>query len=387
MKIISTIFYTIFIAVVVGIAGLLLGTMLPIPGNIEVKIVKSGSMEPAIPTGSLVIVRPVAVYKKGDVITFGKDTKTDIPTTHRVISLNDDGTFTTKGDANEEEDQAPVLRKDVIGKVMFHVPGAGYVLDFARQPVGFTLLVAIPAGLVIMEELLTIFSETKKWARKRREDEDDDRGSPTLSDLSSHLKRVYAKRRAMDEIKVAMFVAPSMREFAWWRHKLGLDKDAYGTSTSLTIGLIFLSTMFAGHSGGTISYFQDIERSIGNVLTAGTWEDTTPLDTQSDLTGQAPEELTQFSSVIEEGAVLGESDENPAPEGLSEEPEEPSGGGGAPAEETVPEAPAAEEVTNEPETEAESQTGETTEETTEEPAEEPESQEAEPQAEPEIPAE
>src|SRR3990167_3351690 len=102
MKIISTIFYTIFVALVVGISGLLLGSMLPIPGNIEVKIVKSGSMEPAIPTGSVVMVRPSVSYAVGDVITFGKDTKTDIPTTHRIVAMNADNTFTVKGDANEE---------------------------------------------------------------------------------------------------------------------------------------------------------------------------------------------------------------------------------------------------------------------------------------------
>src|SRR3989344_4702559 len=107
MKILSTIFYTVFIALVVGIAGLLLGSMLPIPGNIEVKIVKSGSMEPSISTGSLVVVRPHAAYAKGDVITFGKDTKTDIPTTHRIIDTKDGPLYIVKGDANEEADANP----------------------------------------------------------------------------------------------------------------------------------------------------------------------------------------------------------------------------------------------------------------------------------------
>lgn len=278
MKIISTIFYTVFIAVVVGIAGLLLGTMLPIPGNIEVKIVKSGSMEPAIPTGSLVIVKPAAIYNKGDIITFGKDTKTDIPTTHRIIAVNDNGSFVTKGDANEEQDPNPVSRGEVIGEVMFHIPGAGYVLDFARQPIGFALLVAIPAGLVILEELLTIFNEAKKWARKRRNDEDEhDRGTPVLSDLSSHLKRVYAKRRAMDEIKVAMYVRPARLSAAWWRWKLGFGNDSYKTSTGLTVGLVFMAMLFAGESGGTIAYFHDFESSIGNLFRAGVWDDTTPV--------------------------------------------------------------------------------------------------------------
>src|SRR6185436_8586114 len=114
LKIFTTILYTVFVAFIIGVAGLLLGSMLPIPGNIEVKIVKSGSMEPAIPTGSIVVVKPEHLYRKGDVITFGKDTKTDVPTTHRIIALNDDGTYTVKGDANEEADPNPVPRSTVI---------------------------------------------------------------------------------------------------------------------------------------------------------------------------------------------------------------------------------------------------------------------------------
>jgi signal peptidase len=324
-KILSTILYTVFIAIVVGIAGLLLGTMLPIPGNIEVKIVKSGSMEPVLPTGSLIFVKRATFYTKGDIVTFGKDTKTDIPTTHRIIAVNDDGTFTTKGDANEEEDQVRVAPKDVIGEVIFHVPGAGFVLDFARQPIGFTLLVAIPAGLVIVEEILTIVSEAKKWMRRRRDD-DDERGTPVFEDLSSHLRRVYEKRRAMDEIKVAMYVEPRFGESGWWKHKLGLGNDAYKTSTGLTVGLIFLSTLFAGHSGGTVSYFQDIERSVNNILTAGEWEDATP-EEEVPITPFAALTVEEGDVPPEEGAVLGESVVT----------DEGGGGGSTPPEEDAPE--------------------------------------------------
>ncbi len=329
MKILSTIFYTVLVALIVGVAGLLIGTMLPIPGNIEIKIVKSGSMEPAIPTGSLVFVKPEALYKKGDVITFGADTKTAVPTTHRIITLNDDGTYTVKGDANEEADESTVARRDVIGKVLFHVPNAGYLLDFARQPIGFALLIGIPAALVILEEALTIFRETRKWWRRRDGNGSSDAGGSGIVDLRQHLKRVYAKRRDMDEIKVAVYVQPHFYESLWWRKKLGLDTDAYGTSTSLTVGLVFVATLFTGHSGGTISYFSDIERSVGNIFAAGVWESTA-------LVEEVVEEIEPFAALAAEGteesadgAVLGESDgggggsaEIPKPveeEGLPEE--------------------------------------------------------------------
>ena len=343
MKIISTIFYTVFVALVVGIAGLLLGSMLPIPGNIEVKIVKSGSMEPAIHTGSIVVVKPVGLYAVGDVITFGKDTKTEVPTTHRIMAVNPDGTYMVKGDANEEQDPNPVQRNTIIGKVVFDVPYAGFVLDFARQPIGFTLLIAIPAGLVILEELLTIFKETKKWWRRRNGDDSDANGGEESRDLTRHLKMVYAKRRAMDEILVPMYATPRFYEFAWWHRRLGLHKDAYGTSTALTLCLVFMSTLFAGASGGTLSYFQDIERSVGNILQAGVWalpeQLVLPEDEITSFAALSQEEESIASSTPETGEVLGESDVTP------EEEEETSPAEVVAEEENQPESAAADSGT------------------------------------------
>src|SRR3989344_1983440 len=107
MNTLFKIFYRTFYVAIIAIVGLLLIALFPIKGNIQLKIVKSGSMEPSIKTGSVVIIKPSSNYAVGDVVTFGKDTKTDIPTTHRIVSSRaQDGVimFTTKGDANEDKD-------------------------------------------------------------------------------------------------------------------------------------------------------------------------------------------------------------------------------------------------------------------------------------------
>ncbi len=310
MKIISTILYTIFIALIVGIAGLLLGSMLKVPGNIEVKIVKSGSMEPAIPTGSIVVVKPKGSYAIGDVITFGKDTKTDVPTTHRIIAHNNDGTYTVKGDANEEADPNPVERTTIIGKVVFHVPYVGYLLNFARQPIGFTLLIAIPAGLVILEEILAIVRETRKWLKRKRGGDGGGSGDPQ-SDPKNHL--LHIRKRSMDEIFVPMRLHFAKRAISprTYVQEL-LSGDAYGTSTVLVLCLVFTSASFAGISGGTISYFQDIETSINNILQAGTW---TPPPI---LTDDGPQiSLFSLADASTTGEVLGASDEAPPDDATS----------------------------------------------------------------------
>src|SRR3989344_6920771 len=86
MKALSKIGYWIFGAAVVLLGLLLVTSLIPVPGNIAVKIVQSGSMEPSIKTGGLVIIKPSSEYHIGDVIMFGEDTKTKVPTTHRIVA-------------------------------------------------------------------------------------------------------------------------------------------------------------------------------------------------------------------------------------------------------------------------------------------------------------
>ena len=175
MKIFSKLFYIVFVLLLLSVAGLFLASLLPIPGNIKVKIVKSGSMEPAIHTGSIVVVKPQSSYAVGDVITFGEDTKVRIPTTHRIVSVRDDAgtvSYSAKGDANEEADPIVVSKGSVIGKVTFAIPYAGYVLDFARQPLGFTFLIGIPASIIILDETLRIVNEIMGMRRRREPEEE-----------------------------------------------------------------------------------------------------------------------------------------------------------------------------------------------------------------------
>ena len=121
-------------------------------------------------TGGIVIITPSDSYAVGDVITFGKDTKTQIPTTHRIVAIDGQGAqrmFSTKGDANEEADPTPTRLPDVDGKVLFTVPYLGYILDFAKKPLGFVLLVGVPAVLIILDEIGKIIREIKLIRRKK----------------------------------------------------------------------------------------------------------------------------------------------------------------------------------------------------------------------------
>lgn len=163
------IFYRTFYIAIIIIIGLLLFALFPIKGNYQIKIVQSGSMEPDIKTGSVVVIKPSDNYAVGDVVTFGKDTKKDIPTTHRIVGSRAESgiiLFTTKGDANEDNDTNEIRQSDIHGKVLFNVPFFGYIIDLARKPLGFAVLIILPAFIVIFDEATKIFKEISRLRRK-----------------------------------------------------------------------------------------------------------------------------------------------------------------------------------------------------------------------------
>ena len=165
MKILGSIFYYLFILAVVLIVIGLVGTQAPILDGYQLRIVQSGSMEPELRTGSLILVESREQYGVGDVVTFGEERRGQVPITHRIVDdrlVEGDLRFVTKGDANENEDAALLDPGDILGAVRFHIPYLGFVIDFARTPLGFIGMVAIPAALVVFDEGMTIYREIRK---------------------------------------------------------------------------------------------------------------------------------------------------------------------------------------------------------------------------------
>ena len=255
---------------VVGVASiglLLLATLLPIPGNLRVKIVKSGSMEPAIKTGGLVFIREASSYKMGDVITFGQDTKTQIPTTHRIIEESGEGaskTFTTMGDANDAPDPKEVGVGEIRGKVIFSLPYAGYILDFAKKPMGFLLLVGVPALIIIFEELIKIWKEIKKIRRRKNEEALEYVSSEALPiELERNVQSVYREGNVLD--LRAKFEQKSREGLSFRRR----DTSDFGLKAVSILLLAIVPLLGFGSVGSTVSYYNESEVSLGNILQAG----------------------------------------------------------------------------------------------------------------------
>ncbi|HPN96834.1 MAG TPA: signal peptidase I [Candidatus Moranbacteria bacterium] len=181
-KIFKTIYYLI-LAVIAVIVLILVLSVFSV-GGMKTLIVLSGSMEPEIKTGSVVLVKPAAEYKVGDIITFKGNEKTKTPTTHRINEIKDVGgqkAYETKGDANNAPDQKTISEKEIIGKLVFGVPLVGYAVAAAQKPVGFLVIVIIPVVIIIYDEAQNIKKEIMKKIDyknriKKREEEKQETG-------------------------------------------------------------------------------------------------------------------------------------------------------------------------------------------------------------------
>ena len=107
--------------------------------------VLTGSMDPKIKPGDLVITHQEETYSIGDIITFEQD---GALVTHRIININNDYYY-TQGDANDSPDSQVLTYEDIKGKVVFTIKGLGHISLFLKSREGFIFVLAIFA--IVME--------------------------------------------------------------------------------------------------------------------------------------------------------------------------------------------------------------------------------------------
>lgn len=110
--------------------------------------VLSGSMEPKFYPGDLVISlhKNRANIKEGDIITFRDD---DEIVTHRIIDKTQEG-YITKGDNNNTADSFVVSNDNIIGKVLFDIPNAGYIIQFLAKPMVIAIELMLGAIIILL---------------------------------------------------------------------------------------------------------------------------------------------------------------------------------------------------------------------------------------------
>lgn len=125
-------------------------------------VILSGSMEPTIKTGSLCFINKqvdVQEIKKKDVIAFKLDDGTLV--THRVDKINKDGII-TKGDNNKRVDDGVVTANNYVGKNIFWIPKAGYVVMAFQSTRGKIVLITCVVLLFVVGMLFGDDTKKKK---------------------------------------------------------------------------------------------------------------------------------------------------------------------------------------------------------------------------------
>lgn len=121
----------------------LLGNQMPMPFGIGAAVVLSGSMEPTLSAGDLILVKESENYRVGEVVVFqdGEDL-----VVHRIIAM--EGTLVqTQGDANNAAD-SPFDVSLIKGKLLLCIPAIGNVVQLIKTPVGTISIMALAIALV-----------------------------------------------------------------------------------------------------------------------------------------------------------------------------------------------------------------------------------------------
>lgn len=140
----------VVVALVIGVgvyqfnATRLTGNAIPMPFGVGASVVLSGSMEPELSRGDLLIVVESESYSADQIVVFQDGS---IPVVHRVVSIDGD-MVTTKGDANDTPDE-PMPIDRVKGKVVLALPLIGYLVNALRTPLG--IIIVLVAAVYLME--------------------------------------------------------------------------------------------------------------------------------------------------------------------------------------------------------------------------------------------
>ena len=136
----------------------------------SVLLVVTGSMEPSISEGDYILIEKCDTdkLKEGDIITFTSHEE-DIDgrlVTHRIIGINADGSFETKGDANPVADSESVSPSQVEGRYTGRARFFEMISSFASPKKLIMVFVMIPLALVSLYEAKTL---TKLLIQSRTE--------------------------------------------------------------------------------------------------------------------------------------------------------------------------------------------------------------------------
>lgn len=144
--------------------GLVAWAVLPLLMSWQATVVMSGSMEPGISAGDVLIAQPLTQEQvlSTDFLTQGSvplaydPVKPEQLVTHRIVEKLPSNEFVTKGDSNESNDSTPLPAKNIVGLERILVPYIGIPVQAMRSgdplPAVVFALITFAAQIIVMRD-------------------------------------------------------------------------------------------------------------------------------------------------------------------------------------------------------------------------------------------
>ena len=168
--------------------------------------VQTGSMEPNIHQYDFIANKAKKEYYVGDIVSFKYDLNndgTEESVTHRIISLNEDGTITLRGDAAVSDTDVQTITSDkIVGKVVFRSSAIGKIFksDLLKNR-NFIFLFLIGSLVIFMIyqsfNIFKLLKEDKKATEEASGSEDTKEASN--EDLQAQIEELKAKLKEKEE--------------------------------------------------------------------------------------------------------------------------------------------------------------------------------------------
>lgn len=183
-------------------------------GGISFFRIVTGSMEPEIPVGSIIICKEteIELIQTDDIVCFRSLNPMILgeTVTHRVVDINEnsegDRLLITRGDANLSADPEYVTRGNLIGKVTYYAKDKNVMASFVNiltDKIGFMVLILIPtlmiAGFILRSCMMNIREELEKITEENRRKDQEKSQLYTTDEYAAMLERI--RRELVEEMK------------------------------------------------------------------------------------------------------------------------------------------------------------------------------------------
>ena len=176
-------------------------------------IVLSDSMSATdFDAGDLVLTKDVnpAELQEGDIIAYISENPDNYGevVTHKIRTVNPDGTFTTYGTTTDTDDAYPVSWEQVLGKFDRAIPKVGAFFNFLKTTPGYICCIFVPFALLIMMQGLNTVKLFKQYKKEQQEDIDKQKAELEQERLETKammeellaMKREMAQQQQVNEV-------------------------------------------------------------------------------------------------------------------------------------------------------------------------------------------